>query len=41
MGDSVDINEAAQVFASQMENNSELSADFQSVGNSEHVGQRM
>ena len=41
MGDSVDINEAAQVFASQMENNSELVADFQSVGNSEHVGQRM
>ena len=37
----VDINEAAKVFSNQMESNQNLAADYQSIGNGEHAGQRM
>lgn len=39
--DSVDINEAAKVFSHQMESDQNIAADFQSIGNGEHAGQRM
>lgn len=40
-GDSVDINEAAKVFSNQMGSDQNLAADYQSIGNGEHAGQRM
>lgn len=39
--DSVDIEEAAKVFSNQMESDQTLAADYQSIGNGEHTGQRM
>lgn len=40
-GKNVDINEASIVFAEQMETGHDQAADYQSVGNGEHIGQRM
>lgn len=40
-GDSVDIKEASMVFANQMESDQKIAADYQSIVNGEHVGQRM
>lgn len=40
-GDSVDIKEASMVFANQMESDQKIAADYQSIGNGEHAGQRM
>lgn len=39
--DSVDIKEAAKVFSNKMESDQNLAADYQSIGNGEHAGQRM
>lgn len=40
-GDNVDIKEASMVFANQMESDQKIAADYQSIGNGEHAGQRM
>lgn len=39
--DSVDIDEAVKVFSNQMESDQNIAADYQSIGNGEHAGQRM
>lgn len=39
--DIVDIREASDVFAEQIESSQKYAADYQSMGNNEHVGQRM
>lgn len=39
--DSVGIKEAAKVFSNQIESDQKIAADYQSIGNREHAGQRM